>query len=168
MKALSDISLLLSTRLSRTLTFSVSSPGLVLVFASLLFDVLFLSSDLGLFLLDHVEDFGLLAFLTLLGLVLVHHDLVEGIIVDISSVVLDLLLQLGNILDVLSFFGVFGPHLVLSQSLMELFVLLLMLLFFESFDLCLLVENSSFNPGHMGVTLEHLSQEIVWPRDRNS
>ena len=96
MKALSDISLLLSTRLSRTLTFSVSSPGLVLVFASLLFDVLFLSSDLGLFLLDHVEDFGLLAFLTLLGLVLVHHDLVEGIIVDISSVVLDLLLPFGQ------------------------------------------------------------------------
>ena len=54
------------------------------------------------------------------------------------------------------------------ESFVELFVLSSLLLLLERLDLDLLLQEATFDLGHVAVGLEHLGQEVVWTRDWHS
>lgn len=98
----------------------------------------------------------------------VAHDAIELLISQLlAALFANSLLEFLNVLEVLSFFGVFGPHLVVLECFVQLLVFLLGLALFECLDLCLLHEQPLFDISHVAITLQHFSQEIVWTRNRH-
>jgi hypothetical protein len=130
--------------------------------------VLALLIVLGLDLRKNTVTFLALPALSVLVDRLVGHNLVELLVAELlASLLGDLLLQLVNVLHVFPFFSVFCPHLVVLQSLVQLFVFLLGLFLFEHLDSGLLLEQSLLDVQHVLVRFKHFSQKVVRSRDRN-
>jgi hypothetical protein len=106
----------------------------------------------------------LLALTTLVFLV---HDLVELVITkSIPTVLLHTLFEFLNVFDVFIFLDMLGPHFMVFQRFMQLFVLALMLFLLKGFDFLLLLEKPHLDAGHVVVTFQHLSEKIVGSRYR--
>mmetsp|Transcript_3569 Transcript_3569/g.5401 ORF Transcript_3569/g.5401 Transcript_3569/m.5401 type:complete len:208 (+) Transcript_3569:266-889(+) len=126
---------------------------------------------LGLGVFDLVHDgLLLLSLLALLGVEallgsLVHHDLFEFFVAHVAAGLLELVLEGGDGLHVVLLLLV--PLLLRERldSLVELLVLLLALLLLELGDFGLLLHQAALDLAHMGVRLQHFSQEIVGSAD---
>lgn len=109
----------------------------------------------------------LLAFLRvqpLLGAV-AHHDAVKLLVADFALVLLYLLLQGVDCEHVLALLLVPFFLRELLDSLVELLVLFLALLFFKFRNSLLLLQKTRFHFPHVVICLQHLSEEVVRPAD---
>lgn len=90
------------------------------------------------------------------------HDLIELVITkSIPTVLLHSLFEFLNVFDVFILLDMLGPHFVVFQRFMQLFVLALMLFLLEGFNFLLLLEKPNLDAGHVVITLKHLSEKIV-------
>ena len=103
---------------------------------------------------------------TLLGFPLARvgssHDFVKLFLIDIISLLLNSFLQLLDLFKVLTFLSVLGLHLEVFDCFVELLVLCPLFFLLKAFDLGLLSEETTLDASHVGIGLQHLSEEIVW------
>lgn len=131
-----------------------------------------LSFLLGLFslllahLCQYASPFVTLAPGPVLVLVLVEHDAIELLIVELIAARLrNPLLELVNVFEIFTFLGVLGAHLVILECLVELFVFLARFVLFEGLDAGLLLQESLFDVEHVVVRLEHLGEKVIGSSD---
>ena len=89
-------------------------------------------------------------------------DLLHISLLQVISLFLYLFLQLRDLVKIGSLFLMLLSLFVRFESLMELFVLQALLLFFKRLDLVLLLKDAGLNLGHVLVTLQHLCEKIIW------
>jgi len=89
---------------------------------------------------------------------------IEGT-VEVSLASAKVVLEVLDLLVVLSLVLMLLLHLVVLDGLVELFVFKSLLLLLKSLDTNLLLQKSTLDGAHVVISLEHFSQEIVGSRD---
>lgn len=111
-------------------------------------------------LLYGIDNFLPLAFA---GLVTLVKEAVELLLIGVAAFGLDLLLEAGDLLQILAFFPVALSLLVRLHGLVELLVLEALLALLEVLDLHLLLQEPALHLRHVLVRLQHLREEVVRP-----
>lgn len=129
------------------------------------FEVVFLAHSLPFLIANSV--YSATSFLSGATTVLSRHDLIEVCVSHIIAFLTDPLLQLLDLVEVITLFLMLGLHLEVFEGFVEFLVLCSSLLLLERLDLCLLLEEAALDFGHVLVRFEHLSEEVVWTRNRH-